>query len=229
MKLADLLKRFALRPALVVLTAGALPLAVSAQAPARVGAPLHQPGPLRSEPAAVLQYEAGQLRSLQERCRKEQTASWDQWESAGMAAGWVLQTRRPAKPGQSAAYARVDLDKRVAHWVDHQGLDGSQRLHLKMALPRDYARCRVVMGAQGQLRLEVAHQATLLDARAKELFAQMGAAQADTSCGSRDSALVVFRSGEGAAWPMCTDAQKMLSMQARHLTFELLGEDPQAR
>lgn len=227
MKTVDLLKCIALRPALVALTVGTLSIAVYAQAPARAQA--HQPGPLRSEPAAVLQYEAGQLRTLQERCRKEQTDGWEQWERAGAISGWVLQARQAGKPGQSAAYARVDLDKRMAHWVDHQGLDGSQRLHLKLALPRDYARCRVVMGAQGQLRLEVAHQATLLDARVKELFVQMSTAQADTSCGTRDRALVVFRSGEGAAWPLCTDAQKMLATQARHLTYELLGEDPQAR
>ncbi len=205
-----------LRPAFACLAV--LTLALSGSAVAQGLNRVHKPEPLRSADKAVRLYEAGQLRTLLSRCKREQTSgTWAQWEGTQASdRAWLLQYPADNSQNPRGAYARVLLDKRQAEWVDYQPVDGSQRLWLKPALPRDYARCRVVTNAQGEVRLEIVDRLQSFEMGLTQLWSSMPGASA--SCSQRAKGLRVTLSGEEAAWPLCTPAQQSWALEVEALT-----------
>lgn len=106
---------------------------------------------------ALKRYEDSTLDSLRERCTPKKSPDlWAREELQTIRNGYVLVNDRMAQPGRYEIFA-FDRDKRIFYLFDGQTLERANRLHLKLALPRDYARCRLVRGANGAEQLEVVH------------------------------------------------------------------------
>ncbi len=106
---------------------------------------------------ALKLYEDSTVDSLRERCTPKKSLDlWAREELQAIRNGYVLVNDRMAQPGRYEVFA-FDRDKRIFYLFDGQTLERSNRLYLKLALPRDYARCRLVRGANGAEQLEVLH------------------------------------------------------------------------
>lgn len=106
---------------------------------------------------AVQNYEDSTLESLLQRCTTRSfTDLWDREEVRAVRNGYTLMQQRS---GASQPYSIFvfDQDKRSFLLIDGQSLDRNARLVLKLALPRDYSRCRVVRSPNGFEQLEVVH------------------------------------------------------------------------
>ncbi|MDP3653417.1 MAG: hypothetical protein Q8R67_17255 [Rhodoferax sp.] len=106
---------------------------------------------------ALKLYEDSTLDSLRERCSAKKFPDlWAREELQALRNGYVLVNEAMAQPGRYEVFA-FDRDKRTFYLIDGQSLERNNRLHLKLALPRDYARCRIVRGSAGAEQLEVVH------------------------------------------------------------------------
>lgn len=125
---------------------------------ATLGVPAYAQPPIQfvNSSEAVRRYEAGMLDGLRERCASTQALDlWDRAEHRAIANGFIyVQDKRPV-PGQYVAMA-YDQDAGKFTLIEGQALGRDVRLTLKMALPRDYARCRIIIGPTGTEYLEVA-------------------------------------------------------------------------
>ena len=74
----------------------------------------------------------------------------------GLRDGYVLTQDRQAEPGRYTIFV-YSQEKRTFTMIDGQTLERNGRATLKLALPRDYGRCRVVRGPTGLEQLEVVH------------------------------------------------------------------------
>lgn len=106
---------------------------------------------------ALQQYEASTLESLMERCTATKTEHYQAPEEVrSLRNGYVDIAEQNPQTGLYSIYV-FDQDKRSFTLIDGQVLNRSSRLLLRLALPRDYGRCRLVRDAQGVERLEVVH------------------------------------------------------------------------
>jgi hypothetical protein len=104
---------------------------------------------------AVRQYEQGTLETLRERCTHLRSDTLrERPDIADMANGFIaVLDDKPQGPRYSLlAY---DKDKRSFTLIDGQRLGRDIRLLVPLALPRDYANCRIVRNGQAQEFLEV--------------------------------------------------------------------------
>lgn len=157
-------------------------LAVAAQC-----ASAQPPIEFTNTPEAVRLFEAGTLDTLRERCPLIKANSLlGRPEPLGLLNGYVFVTENKPKPGRYSVFV-YDQDKRSFSLIDGQSLVRNGRLTVPLALPRDYARCRIVRGPAGLEQLEVVHveknyvsdlqsMQRLVD-EAKDLGAQLAAGQ----------------------------------------------------
>jgi hypothetical protein len=105
---------------------------------------------------AVKRYEIGMLDALRERCPTLQAQDlWDRPEHSSIRSGFIYVQDKLPVAGQYRAMA-YDQDTGKFTIVEGQLLSRGLRLTLKMALPRDYARCRIVTDPRGAEFLEIA-------------------------------------------------------------------------
>lgn len=106
---------------------------------------------------AIKQYESSTLESLVERCPVVRAESYQAPDEVrAMRNGFVdVMTQNP----QTGLYSVFvfDQDKRSFILVDGQALSRDKKLSLRLVLPRDYGRCRIVRTPQGAEMLEVVH------------------------------------------------------------------------
>lgn len=106
---------------------------------------------------ALQQYEASTLESLMERCTATKTEQYQSPEEVrSLRNGYVDIAEQNPQTGLYSIYV-FDQDKRSFTLIDGQVLNRNGRLLLRLALPRDYGRCRLVRDARGVERLEVVH------------------------------------------------------------------------
>lgn len=121
---------------------------------------LHAQAPVQfnNSPQALKQYEASTMDGLRERCPSKKAGAdvWTRDELQGMRNGYVVLNERLPEAGRYTVFV-FDQDKRSFTLIDGQGLERNARLHLKLALPRDYGRCRIMRSPTGVERLEVVH------------------------------------------------------------------------
>src|SRR3990167_4289283 len=122
------------------------------------GAVLAQPPvQFNNSQQALQQYEASTLESLTERCTATKTEQYQSPEEVrSLRNGYVDVAEQNPQTGLYSIFV-FDQDKRSFTLVDGQVLKPNGRLLLRLALPRDYGRCRLVRDAQGTERLEVVH------------------------------------------------------------------------
>lgn len=190
------------------------------------GGRVHKPGNVTSDSEAIRRYEAGQVRALLNRCEKAETSAWADWEQKLPGDGWLYRAYAPTERLPVGAYIWVSPDKRLAQWVDYQALDGSNRLHLKLALPRDYGRCRVVTSSAGEMRLEVANRIQIASPAASTLWQQFLSQpkQTPAECSAQSAALWTIQNDVLSSVPVCTAAQKANATAVQRLALELYDE-----
>lgn len=108
--------------------------------------------------AAVLRYEFDTLETLRDRCQSLKADTLQtRPEAVAMANGYL--SEQSSTPGKPAGYSLFgfDQDTRAFFLIDGQPLGKASRLTLQLALPRDYARCRIVRSSAGSEMLEVVH------------------------------------------------------------------------
>lgn len=121
---------------------------------------------------AIRQYEQGTLATLRARCFQQRIPSLQtRAEFAGISNGAVL-VQRPS--GLNGRYTLIayDKDNRSFHFIDGQALGRGARLQVQLALPRDYANCRILRDAQAREFLEV-HAVARNDLSAAEAMQQL--------------------------------------------------------
>ena len=108
--------------------------------------------------AAIRQYEERTLENLRESC-KTQKGEWlfDRTEITSMRHGFVSARAYVKDPNRYSMYL-YDGEKHSFLMIDGQKLSRGSRLTIPLALPRDYAYCRIVRDSQGTERLEVLHR-----------------------------------------------------------------------
>ena len=108
--------------------------------------------------AAIRQYEERTLENLRDNC-KTQKGEWlfDRAEITSMRHGFVS-ARAYVKDQNRYSVFIYDGDKHNFLMIDGQKLSRGSRLTIPLALPRDYAYCRIVRDSQGSERLEVLHR-----------------------------------------------------------------------
>ena len=106
---------------------------------------------------AVKLYQESAIDALRERCTSlKSDALLDRPEVLAIRNGYVLVQDRPAEAGRYTVFV-FDQDKRTFWMIDGQAMQRNLVVGLKLALPRDYARCRIVKGSNGQEQIEVVH------------------------------------------------------------------------
>ena len=172
---------------------------------------------------AVKRYQESAIDALRERCaRLKSDALLDRPEVSALRNGYVMVQDRPAEPGRTTVFV-FDQDKRTFWMIDGQAMQRKLTVGLKLALPRDYARCRIVKGSAGQEQIEVVHTernhpayAVSFQRLMKEAveIADSGppAIAASAACSRpwvplNDRLLV---GGKLVAWPVCHDASILL-------------------
>lgn len=187
-------------------------------------------------PQALRQYEQSTLESLRQRCASAK-------DSGYASAPELLQLRNgfaeigPLVP-QSGRYDVFvfDQDKRSFILIEGQSLRPDERLHLRLALPRDYARCRIVRESSGAERLEVVHternyvsdaqvaQRLLQDAH-EATPAQPSAACTIASHDAAPAALGSYRVHQARWWalPDCHGALAGMRQRLSRLAHRSLG------
>lgn len=134
--------------ALVVLAALVVPLQ---------GAKAQPPIEFRNTTEAVKLYEAGMLDTLRERCPVVKSDTLlSRPEPLSLLNGYTFVAEAQATVGRYSMFV-YDQDKRSFFLVDGQNLTRDGRLTVPLALPRDYARCRIVRSSTGLEQLEVVH------------------------------------------------------------------------
>ena len=194
-------------------------LVVNALVAGRVAA--QAPLQFANTPEAVRLYEEGLLEQLRTKCSaKKYDGLLGREELTGLRNGYITVYEHLPEPGRYSVFA-YDQDKRSFVLIDGQRLTRNVRLTLKLALPRDFARCRVVRDATGFEQIEVVHRETtaasesqVLDRFIKdaaELSAQL--AGLDKTSGP---AVVCAAPGAGQA-PAPADRTVVLSKVLEHL------------
>lgn len=113
---------------------------------------------LSNSTEALRQYEQGTFDSLRERCaRIRSDAVRERAEVAEIANGFVAVVEDNRRGQQRYSLFAYDRDTRLFTLIDGQRLGRDARLTLPLALPRDYANCRIVRNAQAQEFVEVVH------------------------------------------------------------------------
>ena len=122
------------------------------------GAAIAQPPvQFNSSAEALKQYQASTLESLMERCVAVKTDNYLLPEEAlVLRNGYVNPVAQDPRTGLYSIFV-FDQDKRSFILVDGQLLGKGGQLFLRLALPRDYARCRVARDSTGAERLEAVH------------------------------------------------------------------------
>lgn len=107
---------------------------------------------------AVRLYEERTLEQLRERCSvQKSTGLFGRDEVAALKQGYASAHGYARDPNRYSVYI-YDADKRTFTLLDGQRLARGTRLTVPLALPRDYAYCRIVRDSQGYEQLEVLHK-----------------------------------------------------------------------
>lgn len=110
-----------------------------------------------NSPTAIKQYESSTLESLVERCPVVKAESYKVPEEVrALRNGFVDVVPQNPKTGLYSVFV-FDQDKRSFTLVDGQALARDKKLSLRLVLPRDYGRCRLVRTPEGAEMLEVVH------------------------------------------------------------------------
>lgn len=107
---------------------------------------------------AMRQYEESTIEGLRERCKlKRASASLEEREEvASIRNGFVSVRSDSRTPGWYELFA-FDSDKRTFTLIEGQSLGRGAKLQVKLSLPRDYSRCRIVQNPAYTDQLEVVH------------------------------------------------------------------------
>lgn len=133
-------------------------IAVLALTIAAGGVRAQAPPRLSNSTEAVRQYEQGTFDSLRERCTHIRSdAVRERAEVAEITNGFLAMVEDNRRGQQRYALFAYDRDSRVFTLIDGQRLGRDARLTLPLALPRDYANCRIVRNARAQEFVEVVH------------------------------------------------------------------------
>lgn len=181
---------------------------------------------------ALQQYEASTLESLMERCTSVKTEHYlSPDEVRTLRNGYVDVAEQHPQTGQYSIFV-FDQDKRSFTLIDGQVLKPGGRLQLRLALPRDYGRCRLVRDAQGIERLEVVHlernyvsdaqRMQRLRKESLDLAASVSPAPQPTACqdgkpAPRSLAGRVWLDGKAQELLACNEAQLALHERMRKL------------
>lgn len=120
---------------------------------------LHAQPPIQfsNSKEAIRQYEESTIETLRERCKPQQSADLAlREELVGIRDGFIAIRPEKNQSGHYEVFA-FDSDKRSFFLIDGQTLLGNTPLKIKLSLPRDYARCRLVQNPQQADLLEVVH------------------------------------------------------------------------
>ncbi len=110
-----------------------------------------------NSPKAIKQYESSTLESLVERCPVVKAETYKTPEEVrSLRNGFVDIVSQNAQTGLYSVFV-FDQDKRSFILVDGQVLSREKSISLRLVLPRDYGRCRLVRTPQGTEMLEVVH------------------------------------------------------------------------
>ncbi len=192
------------------------------------GAALAQPPvQFNNSQQALQQYEASTLDSLTERCTATKTEHYQSPEEVrSLRNGYVDIAEQNPQTGLYSIFV-FDQDKRSFTLVDGQVLKPNGRLGLRLALPRDYGRCRMVRDAQGVERLEVVHlernyvsDAQRMQRLRKEslaLAATVAASPQPVLCQDAKLAGRVWVDGKPQTLSSCPEAQLALHTRMRKL------------
>lgn len=104
---------------------------------------------------ALLLYEAGMLDTLRERCKQVKSDGLASREELMAVKNGFSFTQEQMSPAGNYRVTAFDQDKRMFVLIEGQTLAPGVRLTLRLALPRDYTRCRLVSSPAGQEQLEV--------------------------------------------------------------------------
>lgn len=108
---------------------------------------------------AVRRYEERTLEQLRERCSVQKSAGlFGREEVLALRHGYASAHGYARDPNRYSVYI-YDAEKRTFTLLDGQRLSRGVRLTVPLALPRDYAYCRIVRDSQGYEQLEVIHKA----------------------------------------------------------------------
>lgn len=192
------------------------------------GAVLAQPPvQFNNSPQALQQYEASTLDSLTERCTASKTEHYQSPEEVrSLRNGYVDVADQNPQTGLYSIFV-FDQDKRSFTLIDGQVLKPNGRLWLRLALPRDYGRCRIVRDAQGAERLEVVHlernyvsdvqRIQRLRKESLDLAVTLAATPQPAICQDAKLAGRVWVDGKPHALTSCPDAQLALHTRMRKL------------
>lgn len=110
-----------------------------------------------NSPKAIQQYESSTLESLVERCPVVKAESYKAPDEVrSLRNGFADVVTQNPQTGLYSVFI-FDQDKRSFILVDGQALSRDKKLSLRLVLPRDYGRCRLVRTPQGAEMLEVVH------------------------------------------------------------------------
>lgn len=110
-----------------------------------------------NSPKAIKQYESSTIESLVERCPVVKAESYKSPDEVRtLRNGFVDVVTQSPQTGLYSVFV-FDQDKRSFILVDGQVLSRDKKLSLRLVLPRDYGRCRLVRTPQGAEMLEVVH------------------------------------------------------------------------
>lgn len=183
-----------------------LPVMALAQAPIQFS----------NSPTAIKQYESSTLESLVERCSVVKVESYKAPEEVrALRNGFVDVMAQNPKTGLYSVFV-FDQDKRTFTLVDGQALSRDKKLSLRLVLPRDYGRCRLVRTPEGAEMLEVVHSernyvsdVQRMQKLSKELLELSAAsAQQPSSCAAASSVQDVqfLNSGNRITLNVCHEA-----------------------
>lgn len=192
------------------------------------GAVLAQPPvQFNNSQQALQQYEASTLESLTERCTATNTEQYQSPEEVrSLRNGYVDVAEQNPQTGLYSIFV-FDQDKRSFTLVDGQVLKPNGRLLLRLALPRDYGRCRLVRDAQGVERLEVVHlernyvsdaqRMQRLRKESQDLATSVQATPQPPACQDAKLAGRVWAEGKPQTPASCQEAQLALHERMRKL------------
>nr|WP_315464234.1 hypothetical protein [uncultured Rhodoferax sp.] len=169
-----------------------------------------------NSPKAIKQYESSTLESLVERCSVVKAEGYKTPEEVrGLRNGFVDVVPHNPQTGLYSVFV-FDQDKRSFVLVDGQLLSRDKKLSLRLVLPRDYGRCRLVRTPQGAEMLEVVHternyvsDIQRMQKLSKELMElHAAAAQQPAACGAAAGAQDVqfLEAGNRVSLNLCHEA-----------------------
>ncbi len=208
------------------------------------GACAQAPLRMSNSEEALRQYEQATLDSLRERCAHTRSeALRERADVADIRNGFVTTAEDSRRGQQRYSLFAYDRDKRLFTLIDGQRLGRDARLTLPLALPRDYAYCRIVRNAQAQEFVEVVHVArnevSSIDAAnrmhdnmrqaARPLADTRPAAEGPLACANlnRSGAAIAPTQllSDGEAWtvPSCPDALLYMAERTDRLLRKVFG------